>query len=109
MGAREERVARNETLFREVNERIRDVNVALATAEATDFLCECGDESCTLPISLTLAEYDAVRAEATHFAVVPGHVVPDIELVVAQNDRYLVVEKTDPDAARIVEAEDPRS
>ena len=109
MGAREERVARNETLFREVNERIKQVNVALATAEATDFLCECGDESCTLPISLTLAEYDAVRAEATHFAVVPGHVVPDIELVVAQNDRYLVVEKTDPDAARIVEAEDPRS
>jgi hypothetical protein len=109
VGAREERVARNETLFREVNERIKQVNVALATAEATDFLCECGDESCTLPISLTLAEYEAVRAEATHFAVVPGHVVPDIERVVAQNDRYLVVEKTDPDAARIVEAEDPRS
>jgi hypothetical protein len=109
VGAREERVARNETLFREVNERIKQVNVALAIAEATDFLCECGDESCTLPISLTLAEYEAVRAEATHFAVVPGHVVPDIERVVAQNDRYLVVEKTDPDAARIVEAEDPRS
>jgi hypothetical protein len=109
VGAREERVARNETLFREVNERIKQVNVTLATAEATDFLCECGDESCTLPISLTLAEYEAVRAEATHFAVVPGHVVPDIERVVAQNDRYLVVEKTDPDAARIVEAEDPRA
>jgi hypothetical protein len=109
VGAREERVARNETLFREVNERIKQVNVALATAEATDFLCECGDESCTLPISLTMVEYEAVRAEATHFAVVPGHVVPDIERVVAQNDRYSVVAKTDPDAARIVEAEDPRA
>ena len=109
MGAREERVARNETLFREVNERIKQVNVALATAEATDFLCECGDEACTLPISLTMTEYEAVRAEATHFAVVSGHVAPDIEVVVAQNDRYMVVAKTDPDAARIVEAEDPRS
>ena len=60
MGAREERVARNETLFREVNERIKQVNVALATSEATDFL-ECGDESCTQPISLNLREYEAVR------------------------------------------------
>ena len=109
MGAREERVARNETLFREVNERIKQVNVGLATVEASDFLCECGDESCTQPISLSMAEYEAVRAESTHFAVVPGHVVPDIERVVAQNDRYSVVEKTDPDAARIVEAEDPRA
>jgi hypothetical protein len=56
-----------------------------------------------------MAEYEAVRAESTHFAVVPGHVVPDIERVVAQNDRYSVVEKTDPDAAPIVEAEDPRA
>jgi hypothetical protein len=109
VGAREERVARNETLFREVNERIKQVNVALATVEATDFLCECGDESCTKPISLTMAEYEAVRAEATHFAVVPGHVVPDIERVLAEHGRYSVVAKTDPDAARIVEAEDPRA
>ena len=82
-GAREERVARNETLFREVNERIKQVNVGLATIEATDFLCECGDESCTEPISLTMNEYEAVRAEPTHFAVVRGHVVPDIERVSA--------------------------
>jgi hypothetical protein len=109
VGAREERVARNETLFREVNERIKQVNVGLATVEATDFLCECGDESCTQPISLTMAEYEAVRAEPTHFAVVTGHVVPDVERVLASNERYVVVEKVDPDAVRIVEAEDPRS
>jgi len=109
MGAREERVARNETLFREVNERIKQVNVGLATVEATDFLCECGDEGCTAPISLTMAEYEAVRAEPTHFAVVPGHVLPDIEQVVAGNNRYSVVAKTDPDAVKVAVAEDPRS
>jgi hypothetical protein len=109
VGAREERVARNESLFREVNERIKQVNVGLATAEATDFLCECADGSCTQPISLTLAEYEAVRAEGTHFAVVTGHVVPDVEQVIVSNERYAVVAKTDPDAARIVEAADPRS
>jgi hypothetical protein len=109
VGAREERVARNETLFREVNERIKQVNVGLATVEQTDFLCECGDEACTQPISLTMAEYEAVRAEPTHFAVVQGHVVPDVEQVLATNERYAVVAKTDPDAARIARAEDPRS
>lgn len=109
MGAREERVARNETLFREVNERIKQVNVGLATVEATDYLCECGDEGCTDPISLTMAEYEAVRAEPTHFAVVSGHVVPDIEQVVASTNRYSVVAKTDPDAVKVVVAEDPRS
>lgn len=109
MGAREERVARNETLFREVNERIKQVNVGVATIEATDFLCECGDESCTEPISLSLGEYEAVRAEPTHFAIVPGHAVPDIEHVVARNERYAVVVKTDPDAVEVAVAEDPRS
>jgi hypothetical protein len=84
VGAREERVARNETLFREVNERIKQV-------------------------SLTLAEYEAVRSDGTHFAVVTGHILPDVERVIASNRRYAVVAKTDPDAVRIVEAEDPRS
>jgi hypothetical protein len=109
VGAREERVARNETLFREVNERIKLVNVSVAVQEATDFLCECGDESCTVAISLTLREYESVRAEPTHFAVVEGHVEPDVEQVVASTARYTVVAKTDPDAARIAEDEDPRS
>lgn len=109
MGAREERVARNETLFREVNERIKQVNVALATSEATDFLCECGDESCTQPISLSLREYEAVRAEPTHFAVVPGHVMTDIEHIISGNERYEVVAKTEPDAVKVAVDEDPRT
>jgi hypothetical protein len=109
MGSREERVARNETLFREVNERIKTVNLGLATVEETDFLCECGDQSCMQPISLTVTEYEGVRADGRQFVVVNGHVVPDVERVVVSNERYAVVAKTDPDAVRIVEAEDPRS
>jgi hypothetical protein len=109
MGAREERVARNETLFREVNERIKQVNVGLATVEESDFLCECGDESCTQSISLSLREYEAVRAEPTHFAVVPGHVMTEVEHVIAGNERYAVVAKVDPDAVKVAVAEDPRT
>jgi hypothetical protein len=108
VGWREERVARNETLFREVNERIKQVNAALAAVEETDFLCECGDQACTEPIALTLAVYEAVRQDATHFAVVPGHVFPEIEIVLLENDRYSVVAKVDPDAAEVAEERDPR-
>jgi hypothetical protein len=40
LGARrEEQIARNEALFREVNERVQEVSEDRATA-TTDFLCE---------------------------------------------------------------------
>jgi hypothetical protein len=107
--SREERVARNEALFREVNEQIKQVNEDTPAGSEADFVCECGDPDCTDPVSLTLVEYEEVRRDATHFAVLPGHVVPDVEVVVARNDRFAVVKKNDPQAARIAVREDPRS
>jgi hypothetical protein len=106
---RQQRVAKNEALFREVNERIKEVNVEVAAAEPADFLCECGAEDCTQPVALTLTEYEGVRSDATHFAIVPGHEVPDVERVISQNERFAIVEKAAPAAARIAVEEDPRS
>ena len=107
--SREERVARNETLFRDVNERIKGVSEDAHPASTTDFLCECGDPDCTEPVPLTPVEYEEVRRNATHFAIVPGHSDPQIEVVVAHNERFAVVEKNDPRAARVAVREDPRS
>jgi hypothetical protein len=107
--SREERVARNEALFREVNERIKLVNESLQAGSESEFLCECGDSECTTAISLTLVEYEDVRKVATHFAVLPGHSDPSVERVIARNDRFAVVEKIEPDAARVAIREDPRS
>jgi hypothetical protein len=109
MSSREQRVARNEALFREVNERIRDVNDDLDVSEEAEFVCECGDESCIQPIRIDLAEYEEVRQGSTRFVVVADHVAPDVERVVHETDRYAVVEKVAPEAVRIVEEEDPRS
>ena len=106
--SREERVARNESLFREVNERIKEAHEEEATGSESEFLCECGDPECTEPVSLTLREYEEVRREPTHFAVRPGHEDPEVEKVVAWSERFAVVAKTDPQAARIVTREDPR-
>lgn len=103
-------MARNETLFREVNERIEEVNEAFGLDDGpVDFLCECGDDACTAPINLTLREYEDLRSEPTHFAVVPGHEIAGVERVVARNERYAVVEKLAGPAARVAEQHDPRS
>ena len=106
-----ERVGKNEALFREVNERIRDVSgeVVVFDGEAPfQFVCECSDEGCNEAVVLTLTEYEAVRADATHFIVAPGHVwEPDDERVVNEAESYVVVEKTG-DAGDVAEEEDPR-
>jgi hypothetical protein len=88
---RERRAGKNQSLFREVNERERENDNGLWLA----FVCECADETCEEEIELTPEEYEKVRESATHFAVAPGdrHVVPDVERVLAQHQRYWVVEK----------------
>lgn len=109
MDSRQQRVAKNEALFRQVNERIEDVNRELDRDAPSDFLCECGDDDCTAPVSLTLAEYEEVRRDPTHFVVTPGHEVVDVERVVMENERYAVVKKFTGEAGRIAVETDPRS
>jgi hypothetical protein len=106
--SRDERLARNESLFREVNERISEVNAAFDVDGRADYLCECGRPNCTEAISLTHGEYERVRAVPTHFLVKPGHEDPSVERVVQQNDGYFVVEKLG-EAADEAAAFDPRS
>jgi hypothetical protein len=49
-------------LLVEVNERIRELAAEHpAAADHWDFLCECGRRGCFEPVSLTLAEYAALR------------------------------------------------
>ena len=108
--AAKDRAARNEVLFRQVNERVKDVGDAFAAVDpsAIDFVCECGQQSCTEPIPLTRAEYERVRSVPTHFFVVPGHVIPEVEIVVREGDDYVVVEKRLEEQDIAVE-NDPRS
>ena len=109
MDIRQQRAAKNEALFRQVNERIEEVNEKLDPGGLSDFLCECGDDDCTTPISLTLKEYEQVRSVPTHFAIAHGHEVLDVEKVIATAERFAVVEKFPGQAERIAVETDPRS
>ena len=59
--------------------------------------------------ALTTQEYEAVRADGTHFVVSPAdrHVDTEIENVIEMSTRYWVVEKTD-ESGETAEAADPR-
>lgn len=109
MDAHRERLAENEALFRSINELIEQAATASGVDEHVfEFLCECSDSACTLLLPLTVAEYEHVRADPTQFLVAPGHVVGDIETVVARPGPYLVVRKIG-EAAEYVGRRDPRT
>jgi hypothetical protein len=101
-------MAENEVRFRALNERLRESGATWEGREGTlSLVCECGDEDCTLPIYLTPGEYESVRADETQFAIVPGHVRPEVENVVAEQDGWTVVRKRG-EAAEIAARTDPR-
>jgi hypothetical protein len=89
-----DRVARNQALFRSVNEQIETRNaMSGATLERIDFVCECPDEHCMEQVAVTLAEYEEVRRVPTHFIVKTGHVYREFERVVETMKDYVIVEK----------------
>lgn len=110
MDARETRLARNETLFREVNERIEEAagRATRDDAHVYEFLCECSNSDCTLLLPLTIDEYETVRSDPRQFIVAPGHELPEIEAVVTRNRGYQIVVK-EGEAAEFVAERDPRS
>jgi hypothetical protein len=86
-----ERLARRQTLFREVNERIEEL---VEDGETTiQILCECSDTDCLATLELRKEDYDHVRTVPTWFAIARGHELPEIERVVGEFDGYAVVEK----------------
>ena len=89
----EERAARNEALFREVNEEIRELDSRFGGGGMGVFVCECADERCVQRLSVPAAAYLAVRANPRRFIVTQGHENLDLETVVERGDGYLVVDK----------------
>jgi hypothetical protein len=101
-------LAKNEALYRRVNERIESISDAVPPNEQTmDFVCECDRPNCFEKVTAKRTEYEAVRAVATHFIVHHGHVDPKVEHVILSTDRFAVVEK-EGEAAREAVALDPR-
>lgn len=102
------RIAENEALFREINERIKHAAEGYGIEDVNEFLCECGDPSCTERLDISMSDYEAVRGNPLHFIVIPGHEIPEVEVVVAAHGGFSTVEKTGP-PREIARARDPRA
>jgi len=107
MGTPEERKARTESAFREVNERIAE-NALRFEAGSTEFICECDDPQCTTRVEATLEEYEQVRADGATFLLAPGHGDKSIEEVVEHRGRFMIVEKVHAAARAVVRRQNPR-
>jgi hypothetical protein len=105
VSASEERVARNEALFREFNERVEGL---AGDSPRIDFVCECGDLDCLERLALTRTSYEQVRSDPRRFVVAPGHENVEMERVVTRLEDHVVVEKV-AEAARVAIDHDPRS
>jgi hypothetical protein len=91
----EQRAARNEALFREVNENIARLEQRFGGSGPTPtFICECANEQCTEHVLVDEVTYRQVREHPRRFIILPGHIEQTLEGVVDERDGYLIVEKT---------------
>ena len=90
-GSRENRLAHNEDLCRDLNERkaqwLEDGHLAAG------FRCECWSLGCTDRIKLSGEQWKEVRSRGSLFAVAPGHLVAEFETVVREYPHFWLIEK----------------
>ena len=109
------RLAKNEALFREVNERISEISQELAPGAANPelidgLICECSDPQCLERVGpLTIAEYEALRQDPRCFIIAAGHQAEDVERVVDRQPSYWTVEKHEGAPSDVARELDPRS
>lgn len=103
MSSSEERAARNELLFREVNGHIEELAERIRRTDSIAIVCECSHRDCLAGVEVEPDAYRAVRSHPLRFLLSPGHEQPAIERVIEHTDRYVVVEKTGRAAAAIRE------
>jgi hypothetical protein len=104
----ERRLASNEDVFRDVNEGILRGQWPGDPQAPIGFRCECARLGCNMLVALTLAQYEAVRANPRRFLIVRDHELPEVEVVVERHDGFSVVEKVGA-AGDEAERQDPRT
>jgi hypothetical protein len=88
------RSIRRRTVFREANDRIRELDEEFGGGRTILLLCECAKSGCLERIEIGAAEYEAVRRFPTRFLVKPGHAAREGERVVRSTNAFVIVEKT---------------
>ena len=102
-----ERLAENEAVFREHNEKVQKDLAHLKESAKKEghadlfdegdtplhFLCECSDENCTKRVVVKPSRYTEIHRNRNRFIIAPSHAVSAVERVVVKEDGYNIVEK----------------
>jgi len=86
-----ERNARAQVLYREVNDRIRQLDEAFQRQGRIEVMCECG-RGCAERLEVPVGEYDRVRRESTYFLVTAPHFADEVDRVIEDHGSWLLVE-----------------
>jgi hypothetical protein len=86
------RIAKTESAFREVNERIAGSAQQIGLLQAA-LVCECADAECGHTIEAPLEHYEEVRSDGARFLVAPQHEEVEHEEVVESRPGYRIIEK----------------
>lgn len=102
----ERRLAENELLFRNANEKVRESLEKLKNSDEAKavpslakndipvhFYCECSDKKCRKRIIMKPDEHKKLHQNSSQFVLIPGHEITSIERVMKTEDDYVVVEK----------------
>src|SRR5262245_47986358 len=99
--------ANQQVLFREVNEHIAELRGGWSETGVRLLVCECSNPGCAEALEIRPDEYERVRADGARFVVAAGHQQAEVERVLEDRGRFLVVENIGA-AAEIARASDPR-
>src|SRR5205814_2215642 len=80
-----ELLARNQALFREVNERLLELAEGFPDC-SMQFVCECSNQECTQTVNMNPEEYESVRGRSTFFVV-----ASDYDDIHRDRDQYAVL------------------
>jgi hypothetical protein len=90
---REIRAARNQALFRAVNDKILELNETFGALAGTFVVaCECSRLTCVELVEIGEDAYRAVRQSPRTFVVLPEHIDAEVERVLSNHDGYAVAE-----------------
>ena len=104
---REERLAQNEAMFREANQRAHAWDERHLDREIELYFCECAKPECREKVSLSDADYERVRSDPRRFVIVLGHELTEVETVIERNEGWAIVEK-EPEVTDVAAGRDPR-
>lgn len=104
------RIGENEALYRQVNERVEEINDAFGSISGVfDVTCECGSLECADQIAVPRDVYEQVRADPARFIIKSSHEFPEAEHVVERHEGFAIVQKDPGPARRVAEETDTRA